>query len=645
MCCSLKKRKKCIMINKKQILMVLCIIFNDSTRTHTTPFISIRPQGTNAARALQGWCQYIFQVSKNNTFNTLFTLTTAYTKSNKSGSLAKNLFGENIQKSKWDNASFFIAGSGVEERNKNYDFLADYFGLARDFKSKVFLAPRVDNFIIELDWSLQVDPLCSGLWMRVRVPLTYTKWRLHYQECIIDKGTANHQPGYFNESVTFGIENPAGTYNNAFGVSRDALVQSFSDYASYKKTPNLGRKVQYNALQNAQFLPSESEKNNLFKPADIHINIGYDVWQSSWYHAGLGFALVIPTGNSPKGTYVFEPMVGNNHHWECGGFLTGHVELWHNKTHTQTCTLYSTACITHLFSTKQHRTFDLKNKPNSRYMLAQKMTSNVNRLFVNSTPGNVDDSIPVTLQFDNVFTPVANISTIPVNVSIGWQADAVVMLQYVKDVWSWNIGYNIWGRSCESICYKPSSDDTLQSHIWALKGDAHVYGFSGRETAPNLDPIALSATQSHATITRGTNNFTSINTNLGGINGIRPTRNPGADNALFARAESNATSNLDNINDRPDNLGLQTMTSKNPYVITKNNLDIDGAKSKGLSHSFFAGFCYKWHHEHLDYIPYISTAGQAEFNKNDCPKNTSNNCKFCGISQWSVWLKGGIYFN
>ena len=53
--------------------------------------------------------------------------------------------------------------------------------------------------------------------------------------------------------------------------------------------------------------------------------------------------------------------------------------------------------------------------------------------------------------FNNEYLPVANITTLNVDVDITIQADLVFMFTYTSNNISYNFGYNYWGRSGESI--------------------------------------------------------------------------------------------------------------------------------------------------------------------------------------------------
>src|SRR5207248_3451167 len=77
---------------------------------------------------------------------------------------------------------------------------------------------------------------------------------------------------------------------------------------------------------------------------------------------------------------------------------------------------------------------------------------------------------------------------------------------YTKKNNYWTFGYNAWKRGCENICI---NNHDFPEKIWAIKGDAHVYGFIAQQTNPEDLPVgkavALSATESKATINYGTN--------------------------------------------------------------------------------------------------------------------------------------------
>lgn len=644
------------------IYSLLCgykVILQAQTSINVSPFISSRPQGMNTVQYIQGISNYLHRQDNTKQGVFLFHANVTYNKSNKSGRIADNLFGTIVHGTKWDIAELSIRGSAVENRNVKKDLLADYFGLPKDFYSRVSLQPIVNNIVLNLSAFFNI--YTSKLWFYCNLPIAYSNWNLHYKELVVTKGSSNYQPGYFNSMVTFGTSNENGSYPNASGVNRNKLLTSFADYISYKKSIDLGmtatnKNITFEPLKFAGMLTTQESKKNSFGLADFHMILAYDPIQQTKTHLTLGLYAIIPTGTRVKGDYTFEPTLGNNHHFELGTHLSSRYQLSYNPHTQDLAAIYGIFRILHPFSTEQRRTFDLKEKPSSRYMLAQKMTSGTN-LFVNTYPGNISNSSLSSLQFDNAFAPIANLTTLDVSVSIPWHIDATFFLHFESNNITYDIGYNLWARGPEKIKLQ-SNSNRITNEKWALKGDAQVYGFSQSTVAPETTPIALAGVEPYATITQGTNNFISTNTNEGGCDNTRPTRNPGIINPKFSRTASEDVGNNATINDRPDNLGLQIKSSQPPICITLQDIDITGAQVRNLSHSFFAGFSIQFPQYSLSITPYIACAGQAEFHAvshikeppspqlcttQTYPQPTSGVTRTCGLSQWHIWIEVGAY--
>jgi hypothetical protein len=149
------------------------------------------------------------------------------------------------------------------------------------------------------------------------------------------------------------------------------------------------------------------------------------------------------------------------------------------------------AIVTHLFASKQKRSFDLLNNGNgSRYMLVQKISSPIVGLHVGLAP--LDQA--AINQYQGRLVPAINRTTLDTTVSVDIQADVSIGLNYQCRCWQVDGGYNMWFRSHEKL----DKRDCLQQG-YAVKGDAQLYGFSN----PGEVAVALNATQSKATINRG----------------------------------------------------------------------------------------------------------------------------------------------
>ncbi len=545
--------------------------------------------------------------------------------------------------------SILIQGSAVANRNANA-WLADYFYLPPDFQSQIRFSPRIKNFLLNLDLYVGLDEWMCGMYFRLYGPVTWTKWELNFCESICDSGTFSYTAGYFAPTA----------------VERSSLVTDFTSYAN-GATPNLGTVVTANGLRFARINNCDESRTGF---ADLWIELGWDFLNCEDYHLGAGILAGAPTGSKRHACRLFDPVIGNGNHWQLGGVVTGHYVFWRSCEEDKYFGFYFDANITHLFRAHEERTYDLCGRPNSRYMLAERLTSVItNNLGGNVTAFTAAGSTLATAQFANEYTPVANLTTFDSNVKVGVQGDVTAMFNFTGCGFSWDFGYNFWGRSCESIdcnscnssCNVPNLCDPNQAQTWALKGDARVYGFVAA-TAGGLTedtPVALSATERCATIHGGTNATATTSTNV-----VNPAlQNEGVDNAQFAVAGTGFAAFLIHTPISEGGLAVATnqiKTSIQPVFLRCE--DIDFRETRGISHKVFTHLSYVWDCE--CWIPYLGIGGSAEFGRscnNDCNTscnttacntscpaicNTScDNCTSCALSQWAVWIKGGVSFN
>src|SRR5581483_6523487 len=108
-------------------------------------------------------------------------------------------------------------------------------------------------------------------------------------------------------------------------------------------------------------------------------------------------------------------------------------------------------------------------------------------------------------------------------------------------------------------------------------------------------------------------NFVGPNGNDGGINGIRPTANPGITNPQVLIGVNGATGDVDVV-DRPPVGGIPTRSSNPVTFITLGDVDFSG--TKGISHKLFvhasyASSCF------TIYIPFVGIGAEIEFARNN----------------------------
>lgn len=637
------------------------------------PYLSIRSQGINDARELVGWQTQINKAGMCETYGS-FSITPEYTRSFNSNRIAQALFCDALEDNCCDRSTLNLQGSEVVNRDAKA-LMADNFYLPTDYDSIIEVKPRIDNFLVDFNMYLGLDGLHEGLFFRIHAPVVYTRWDLNYNETILNAGSNAYDPGYFSSTVTSTVA--------PIGLARSFLLNSFTQYANDGLSIEAANGTTYDPLTNARW--SRCRKT-LTRVADVRMQLGWNFLSCPNYHLGLSFYAAAPTGNRPLGKFLFEPIVGNGKHWEVGAGLTLHSNLWKNENECCGCDIYLDANITHLFKTRQCRTFDLIGKPLSRYMLIEKMGTPVQNLLaieqINATGTPITGSgfVAPSAQFANELQPLANISTIPVNVSASVQSDIVLKLSWSYCNFQWDLGYNFWARSCEKICrYNgPCCYDKFPLNQWALKGDAYVYGFAATYSASapfnppvdiSTDGTPLSATESSATIFSGTNNWpTGLALNSQGYvlpaGTILPSSaNPGIDNPKFAvtqatTPEDSVLSSYNVIN----GVWTPVATSLDPVFVSADDLDLAAGRQRGISNKLFTHLGYTWN-EHCGWTPFFGIGGEVEWGRRDHSSNCNDSChntstchqshatcngSCCqdfALSQWGVWFKGGVSFN
>lgn len=498
-----------------------------------TPLVSYRSQSENAAREIAGWTNFINKADKDVFYGT-FAATTEYTRSSDNDEIIHALFGCyypqscNVLK---------ITGSQAVSDHGPKDLLAEWFYLPPDYEGSICFQPVVQNFIMDLNFYWGMDLLAKGTYLRIHTPLVWTSWNL---------------------GASFSTKTKGST-----GTTYLSSAEKFFCSKGIETSGSIIAKP----LSCARFCGGSCEGSKTLL-ADIQADYGWNFLLDEDYHLGLFIRGVAPTGNAPKGEWLFEPIVGNGHHWELGGGLTGSTIFWRDEEEAKSLGFYVDANITHLFNAGQNRVFDLKNKPLSRYMYAQT---------------------------GNTISPIANLTSCRMNVNIAVQADILAMFCYTSENWTYDLGYNFWARSCEKFeCTSCGSCTNNASACTSCEGSC------GKCIIKN-----------------------------------------GNDAHWAIDAEST----------------INTQASGSPHILTDNDIDYNGARTKGMSNKVFAHMAYGWL-EH-SFAPYLGFGGEVEFGRNDdccgcesscstnCGSNCSNSCSCCAnvaLSQWGIWLKGGMSF-
>ena len=602
------------------------------------PFLQIRSQGRDSARELVGWQQFVNKYDMDSTYGA-FSVAVEYSKSFRGERLAHFLFGNDLVNC----CDLYIQGSQVADRNEKA-WLADYFGLSPEFNSKVSFCPQIQNVVLDLNFYLGLDELAEGLFVKINAPIVWTKWELCPCERIIDKGTAGFDAGYMSDAE----------------IERAKLANTFlSTMGGSYKFGDMQTPLGYGRMTNC-----DCTKTRL---GEIDFTFGWNFALEEDYNFGAFLYVAAPAGNRPCAKQLFEPMVGNGKHWEFGGGFTGSwIFNRSDECEDRYMGLWLEATLSHLFKSCQCRSFDFCGKPGSRYMLLEEMVTNDGDDVIK---GDVDGTATAAkYRYNKNLIPAINWATFNVDVRIDLQADIALKFGWIRDNWTFDLGYNLWARTGEKFCNECCPCDT--GKVYAIKGDAFLYG---EETDGTKH--ALSATQSLANIRTGKN--------YPAVNADNPKANPRIDkpyNALYGAGDA-----LLNIIGTSAGNGTRINTSVDPIIVSKNMLNL-GKSPSAISHKVFAHVGYAWKDRDEDWTPFLGIGGKVEFaqdNWKDCcccngnasccdaccdPCCTTDNCGYnnsscntnCGdscntscdscsrrggVSQWGVWVKGGVAFD
>lgn len=565
---------------KHGILASLALITFPSTCFGPKTFFGIRSQAINGVRDLVGWQQEINRYDAGYNYGVLSS-TLEYSRSFSPDKINKVLFG---------GEKLVFSGSRLGAERGENDILADYFGLPPDFHSIVRFTPRITNVVLDFNWYQSFERYVEGLYVQFHLPIVHTKWDLNMSEGGIRGRQAFHPAGHMGSTR----------------IEPKALAQNVTEVLQGKTTfGDMREPLKFGKIFGRQ---------NVNRVAEIHGTLGWKFLQDDWYHVGAFVRAGAPVGNEPDAEFLFEPIAGNRHHWQLGGGLTSRVQVWENVQSSKRVILYCDASISHLFSSMQMRSYDLKNNGNgSRYMLLSEIASPSLTLFVD---GQLAPS-----QYVRRLLPAINETTLKSKISIGVQADIVLKIAYQHDNFEFDFGYNFWGQSKEKLHCR----DKFNENRFAVKGDAQVYGF----TDPDNITIPLNVSQSKATIRagQGTGNPTFNNAN--------------ADNPVDAQGE-NGEEFLQLSSDPDDsdalNIAVDDIQTSNPPILVKDSdINQDSALlPRAITHKLFAHFNYFWDNDD-DMVPFLGVGLSSEWADTKKDKNVVT-------SQWAIWIKGGLSY-
>ena len=564
---------------KHCILVCLALITFPSTCFGPKTLFGIRSQSINGVRDLVGWQQEINRYDSGYNYGVL-SATLEYSRSFSPDRINKVLFG---------GEKLVFSGSRFGADRGENDILADYFGLPPDFHSIVRFTPRITNVVLDFNWYQSFERYVEGLYVQFSLPIVHTKWDLNMSEGGISGRQAFHPAGHMGSTR----------------IEPKDLAQNVTQVFQGKTTfGDMREPLKFGKIFGRQ---------NINRVAEIHGTLGWKFFQDDWYHLGAFVRAGAQVGNEPDAEFLFEPIAGNRHHWQLGAGFTSRVQVWESVQAGKRVVLYCDASISHLFSSTQVRSYDLKTNGNgSRYMLLSELGTNIDLEF---------DGAPATNQYVRRLLPAINETTLKSKIGMDVQADIVFKVAYQRDNFEFDVGYNFWGISKEKLKCR----DRFPENRFGIKGDSQVYGFTLLPPA-NL-AVLVNATQSKATIRKGQGQE---NSNFQNFN---------IDSAAVADQTGGVL--LAQLN-FADSIALQIpqidIRGSNPAVLLKDG-DINEESAllpRAISHKVFINFNYAWDNDD-DIKPFLGGGFSGEWADIKDDKNLVP-------SQWALWIKGGLSY-
>lgn len=282
---------------------------------------------------------------------------------------------------------------------------------ASPFHSVIQFRPRYASLGAGLMWRKYI-PVCGWeddrFWFEASTAVEYVRTNMHLTEQIIT---------------------PDGV--NASNVRNSSMVEAFRGLkplalgngdGSTADAPEItGQRWKYGKIDG---------KKAVTKLSDIELKLGYELFSkcSDYFEGYIG--LVIPVGKKPTAEFVFEPVVGQHQFGVMGGAAFG-AQIY--SCEDRTVRLEVEYNGRYLFSDTQMRSFDLKNKPWSRYQM------------VYLAPGT-DVDFPAT-EGINIFTQPMKVTGRFAHI-----LNTAFVAEYC-DI-QCEVGYNVWARQAEKVRLK-----------------------------------------------------------------------------------------------------------------------------------------------------------------------------------------------
>jgi len=197
-----------------------------------------------------------------------------------------------------------------------------------------------------------------------------------------------------------------------------------------------------------------NEKTGL---GDIRAKVGYRFLEGEKfgdkYHAGVSVGAILPTASKPDAQYLWAARTGDSK-WGITVGLDGSAMLW--EENEQNLKVIAEAEYAYLLEGSEKRTLGLKSfRFYDDTIVNEMFCPTLSPYYLVGTKGSKG------------LQPLANVSTLSVDVKMGSQFDGTLAFAYNNGGFTLDLGYNIFWKEAERIDLKTSCNTTCTpSYVW-----------------------------------------------------------------------------------------------------------------------------------------------------------------------------------
>ena len=397
---------------KLYLLLAMLFTSNIYSKTHTNKtFLSPRSHLDNMAMEYMTWHT---QINKKNTkdFNGSIQATGFYQNSLNKSNIGQ-YFGYYAEHEKVirdyisvSSATRLTAGRIFDEDGIKSKYLVhDENGTLLDFGGKVKINPSQESYGIRLDYHQQL----KNFYFKVGIPLVKIKNNVSLSAI----GELEQLEEYALDGERNGktiIDYLKGDFENLVATSEE----------------------QQQKLTHAKIAGKKSASGI----ADINLQLGYNILNRKGNLIGAYVNAIVPTGNSPKAEYLFEPIYGNGDHFGLGAGVDSKFKVW-NKEQDSIELLFNLK-MNYLFESTEKRTVGLKTDAGTKI--------DFGHYYLGGKRGQ-----------DALF-PLANALTQDLDIEPGIQFEALIAMCFKSENFTFDIGYNLFAKEGENVTIKKWND-------------------------------------------------------------------------------------------------------------------------------------------------------------------------------------------